>query len=43
MTDHLYSCLISNQPSAGFFGSTIDADGLPVGSFDAVANNGVSN
>ena len=28
---HLYSCLISNRPDAGFFGSEFDADGLPVG------------
>ena len=36
MTDHLYSCLISNRPSAGFFGSAdCDVDGLPVGGWRA--------
>ena len=36
MTNHLYSCLISNRPKAGFFGSSVvDVDGLPVGGWSA--------
>lgn len=35
MTDqsHLYSCLISNRPEGGFFGSEFDTDGHRIGDF----------